>query len=83
VNKYYAVLDLIYEWHGPEGRVPKHETELWLLMLDELRWQFGSEKKPSEVIALWRKKRKLNEPKQNAVKAPSQPAGRNVRRGTS
>tara|TARA_Y100000385_G_C13074252_1_gene630614 strand:- start:1864 stop:2115 length:252 start_codon:yes stop_codon:yes gene_type:complete len=83
VSKYFAVLDMIYEWHGPQGRVPKHETELWLLMLDELRSQFGSEKKPSEIIELWRKKRNLNEPKQNTVKASRQLTGRNVGRDAS
>lgn len=60
MERYFVVLDMINEWYGPDGRMAQHPTQLTIIMLDELRAQFGEIRDPAKVIELWRQDRGLD-----------------------
>ncbi len=79
MEKYFVVLDMMYEWYGPEGRMPQHPTRLTVMMLDELRGQFGDHPQASKIIESWKKNRNINELKQTTIKETGNAVSRNVR----
>lgn len=59
MERYFVVLDMVYEWYGPDGRMAQDPNRLAAIMIDELRAQFGIYE-PAKVIELWKKDRKID-----------------------
>lgn len=78
MEKYFVVLDMMYEWYGPEGRMPQNPTQLTVMMLDELRGQFGEHPHAIKIIESWKKNRKIDEPKQETIKETGNAVSRDV-----
>ena len=78
MEKYFVVLDMMYEWYGPEGRMPQHPTRLTVMMLDQIRGQFGHHPHALKIIESWKKNRKIDESKQETIKEAGNALSRDV-----
>jgi len=79
VEKYFVILDMMYEWYGPEGRMPQHPARLIVMMIDELHAQYGVQRNAHKIIESWKKNRKINELKQKTIKETGNAVSRDVR----
>lgn len=77
MERYFVVLDMVNEWYGPDGRMAQDPIHLTVIMIDELRAQFGIHD-PARIIELWKKDRGIDGSEQTPVGTTSYPARRDV-----